>query len=104
MKPIYLSEFLTSDMPPTLEHFLLDKFKPYWQARVGIGGKSSVYDKYQQWAVGMERADRHGITMQELKKKQGTIETMQEEGEAVPDETKFMKELVEMLRSGKMAC
>lgn len=66
------------------------------------GGRSGVYDKYQQWAVGMEEADWHGLTMQEAKKKQGTIETMQVERETVPDKMKYRKELVEMLRSGKM--
>ena len=86
MKPIYLSEFLTSDLPPTVEHFLLDKFKPYWKARVRIGGKSSVFDNDQQWAVG----------------KKGAGKTMQVEREAVTDKTKYREELVEMLRSGKM--
>jgi large subunit ribosomal protein L28 len=66
------------------------------------GGKSAVYDKYQQWAVGSEEADWHGLTLEEAKKKQGRIETEQAERETVPDKMRYRKELVEMLRSGKM--
>jgi len=66
------------------------------------GGKSEVYDKYQQWAVGREEADWHGLTLEEAKKKQARIEAEQVERETVPDKMRYRKELVEMLRSGKM--
>ena len=50
----------------------------------------------------MEEADWHGLTLEEAKKKQGRIETEQAERETVPDKMRYRKELVEMLRSGKM--
>jgi len=66
------------------------------------GGDSAVYEKYQRWAVCREEADWHGLTLEEAKKKQGRIEAEQAERETVPDKMRYRKELVEMLRSGKM--
>jgi len=67
-----------------------------------FGGKKEVYEKYQQWAVSREVADWHGLTLVEAKRKQARIEADQLQREIVPDKTRFRKELVEMLRSGKM--
>ena len=33
LKPIYLSEFLTSDTNPDLDQFLIEEFKPFWESR-----------------------------------------------------------------------
>jgi len=66
------------------------------------GGRSNVYDKYQEWVVGKEEADWHGLTLDEAKLKQARIEAEQKELETVPDKMRYRKELVEMLRSGKM--
>jgi len=66
------------------------------------GGKSAVYDKYQEWVVGRDEADWHGLTMDEAKMKQARIEADQKEQETVPDKLKYRQELVEMLRSGKL--
>ena len=33
LKPIYLSEFLTSDTAPDLEQFIIEEFKPFWESR-----------------------------------------------------------------------
>ena len=32
LKPIYLNDFLVSDQAPDLERFLLDVYKPHWEA------------------------------------------------------------------------
>ena len=66
------------------------------------GGKIGVYDKYQEWAVGQEEADWHGLSMDEAKKKQAVIESRQLEAEIVPDKVKYRKELVELLRTGQL--
>jgi len=33
LKPVYLSEFLTSDTAPDLDQFMLEEFKPLWESR-----------------------------------------------------------------------
>ena len=33
LKPIYLSEFLTSNSAPNLEQFMIEEFKPFWESR-----------------------------------------------------------------------
>ena len=66
------------------------------------GGKIGVYDKYEEWAVGQEEADWHGLSMDEAKKKQAVIESRQLEAEIVPDKVNYRKELVELLRTGQL--
>jgi len=66
------------------------------------GGRVGVYEKYQEWAVGKEEADWHGLSMEEAKKKQAVIEARHLEAEIVPDKLKYRKELVEMLRTGQL--
>jgi len=69
---------------------------------VNSGGKGLVWDKYQNWAVGAEEADWHGLTLDEAKSKQAAIEREALERETIPDKLKFRQELLEMLRSGKL--
>jgi len=33
LKPIYVNDFLTSDNPPSLDDFLIEDFKPFWEKR-----------------------------------------------------------------------
>ena len=33
LKPVYLSEFLTSNSAPNLEQFMIEEFKPFWESR-----------------------------------------------------------------------
>jgi len=66
------------------------------------GGRVGVYEKYQEWAVGKEEADWHGLSMDEAKRKQAVIEAKQLEAEIIPDKVKYRKELVEMLKTGQL--
>ena len=33
LKPVYLSEFLTSDSAPDLDKFMIEEFKAFWETR-----------------------------------------------------------------------
>lgn len=66
------------------------------------GGKTSVYEKYQEWAVGEEEADWHGLSMEEARKKQAAIENNKLEADKIPDKVKYRKELIELLKTGQL--
>jgi len=66
------------------------------------GGKTDIYDKYNEYAVPHEVADWTGLTLQEAIGKQLAIDREKVEEDTIPFKSQYRQELVHLLRSGHL--